>query len=200
MLSTEIEKIEFISSIKKNPHWYYHGITSPANRFPRIMQDGLLSKNLSGYARTKNGYNGKYYISLSKDIEAEVPLEDSAYSTYIDKYPMLIIEDINAFKCLKVNGNSLFTNTILPFRTSGYRDEYQAFNKIDRSKFRGIEAKAYDWSKKEKLSELRYLKDILLLMKEFGTYLPVFDFSREENGIIHEIDQDGYLLFSKKNL
>ncbi len=198
MLNEQIEKIEHVSKIRKSSRWFYHGITSEANQFPKIMQEGLLCKNLHGYARTKNGYNGNYYISLSKDIKA--PSEDSGYSNYIEEYPMLIIDDIIAIKCLKTNSRTIFTKTIIPFRTSGYKDEYQAFYRIDPSKFVGLEAKAYDWCTQGQISKLRNLRNIILEMEEFGTSLPIYDFSREYDGIIHEIDQEQFLHFSKKYL
>lgn len=198
MLNREIEKIERVANIRKSSHWYYHAITSSPDLLKKVMKEGLLCKNISGYARTKNGYNGNYYVSLSKDIKA--PLEESGYLEYIEEYPMLIIDDIKAIKCLKVNGNNILTNTIIPFRTSGYRDEYQVFNRIDPSKFIGIEAKAYDWCIQEKISELRNLRDIILVMEESGISLPIYDYSREEDGIIHEVNQDKYLEFSKKHI
>lgn len=196
MPNKEIEKIERIAKIRKSSRWYYHAITSSPDRFLKIVQEGLLCKNILGYSRTKNGYNGNYYISLSKDIKA--PLEESGYLQYIEEYPMLMIADIKAIKCFKTNCNTIFTNTIIPFRTSGYKDEYQVFNKIDSSKFIGIEAKAYDWSIQEKISELKNLRDIILVMRKSGISLPIYDYSREEDGIIHEVDQEKYLEFSKR--
>lgn len=195
MLCDEIAKIEYIAKVRKNKKWYYHGVASK-DRLSKILESGLMCENLMGYSRTRDGYNGRYYISLSKDVSKDIYA--SGYSQYIDKYPMIIIENILAFKCLNLNRNTIFTNTVLPFRTSGYKDEYQAFNRISSRKFRGIEAKAYAWAQSEKMDELKELRDIILLMNEEKLSLPIYDYSREEDGVIHEIDKEKYLQFSKR--
>lgn len=181
-----IEDIEKTSYV--NLDWYYHAFRYSDNDFTDIIENGILCNKLQG--RQPDGYNGKYYISLYKYVET--PAFASAYQVYRNT-ASIIVDGINPILCRKTPFYGIFENSILPFRTSSFEDEYQQFWRIDPERYIGIRVPLLNWYKKGLRSYLENVREMIWLMKEHGVELPIYDFSRFDGGEAHVVDQDGYL-------
>lgn len=186
----EIEKIE-TRNVVKNLNWFYHGFDF--GNIAKIMENGILAKKYLDFSSPNFGDNGKYYISLSKDTNRVF----TAFRQYNQMGPMIIVDNIEAIKCRKNMLYEWLRFTPLPFRYSGWDDEYQVYSKILPDKFVGIECVLYDWAKDNNLFFLRRFRDMLEVMQSLDSNLPIYDFSRQEDGIVHELDKEAFLELSK---
>lgn len=186
----EIEKIE-TGNIVKNLNWFYYGFNF--DNIVNIMEKGILSKKHLNYPNPNYGSNGKHYISLSKDNDPATFIFDY----YKHTYPMIILDDLEAIEC-KYNLLYYFLRyTPLPFRYSSWSGEYQVYSKILPDKFIGIECMAYEWAKDDELDKLKRFRYMLEMLKSLEVKLPIYDFSREEDNKVHQIDTEAFLELSK---
>lgn len=185
-------------TIVKNPDWFYHAFEY--GNIAKIVQNGLLAKKYLEYKNPNFGLNGKYYISVSKDIvkSNDTNLVDSAFNNYKRNFPLLILDNIKAYKCQKNSLSRLFTYTSIPLRYSYYDDEYQVYSQIKPENFVGIECMLYDWAINDQRFILKRFHNMLVVLKSLDIELPIYDFSRLENDVAHEIDTDSYLSLYKK--
>lgn len=187
----EIEKVE-TKCIVKNLNWFYHGFDF--GNITKIMRDGILAKKYLDFPTSDFGLNGKHYISISKDI---INHPCSAFQSYKSTYPLVILDNVETIKC---KNNPLYYHlrlTSLPFRYSDWVDEYHVYSKISPDKFIGIECMVYDWARDDGLFLLKRFRNMLEVMQSLDTKLPVYDFSRQKDGIVHEIDQEEFLSLTK---
>ena len=185
----KIEEVE-IKKIEKNPNWFYHG--SEFKHIANIFAKGILAKKYLDYPKQNFGLNGKHYISIAKDTNKE----GNALNKYKRNGPLVIVDNVKAIKCSRKRIYEPFRFTRLPFRYTEWDDEYQVYSKIPPEKFIGLECMAYEWAKEGNIFLLKRLRNMLELMQSINSELPVYDYSREENGIVHEIDKEAYLELS----
>lgn len=185
-----IEDME-VKTIIKNPEWCYHGFDF--GNVGKILGDGILAKKYLDYPNQDFGFNGKHYISVSKDTGQCF----GAFSFYKFRNPLIVLDNIRTIKCQQKELNYLLRYTMLPLRYSTTEDEYQVYSKILPEKFVGIECMAYAWCKSNNIFLLKQLREMLIVMKNMGAQLPLYDFSREKDGIVHELDKSAFLEKSK---
>lgn len=155
--------------------WYYHDFRGDLDLFANILAKGILCKKELGIRKnTTNGYNGMYYISITKYSEDPISIFKK-----IDSRPLIIISNkVKAIKT-KPSSNIIYDwscNTPLPFRTSSYSDEWQIYKKISSDMFVGV---YYDLLKGLKYigeeSLLEKLFQIVECLDHFGLDLPIID-------------------------
>lgn len=185
-----IEDME-VKTIMKSPDWYYHGFDF--GNVGDILSKGILAKKYLDYPNPNFGLNGKYYISVSKDIDQFF----GAFNLYKSRNPLIVLDNVRTIKCRQKELNYLLRNTMLPLRYSTTADEYQVYSKIIPEKFVGIECMVYAWCKSNNIFLLKRLREMLIVMKDMGVQLPIYDFSREKDGIVHELDKNIFLEKSK---
>ena len=105
---------------------YYHAFNYDSDLLKKMLQEGIKAKILLHEKGT--GYNGLFYVSLSKENEDYLY---SAYNLLIAHPAFIIDEKLRTIKTRNLGiekGYPLsFCNTFLPFRESNYSDEYQRF-------------------------------------------------------------------------
>lgn len=162
-------------SIQVNDDWFFHAMNGDINILKQILCDGLKSAYLRK-KQSNGGYNGRYYVSVSK--KSNNP--QSVYRIF-EHLPILVLSDINPIKADNKNKNyQFFMETFLPFRTSGKADEYQAFLRIKPSKIVAIGFNLYYLLSDNYISnikQLQTLKELVMLLEEMNQKLPIYDFS-----------------------
>lgn len=131
-------------SLEIEKEWYYHAFDLPLlddetfdmNNFNNMIKEGIKSKILRKKLIT--GYNGYYYVSLTKDEECM----NSAFKA-LSKLPMFIINpNIKVIKAKNFNLQKSYPSWVnsgpLPFRYSPYDNEYQKFYKVKPEQIIGI--------------------------------------------------------------
>ena len=192
-LIEEIISIETLGT--RDLNWYYHGIPEEAGAIKDILLEGIKCNNLLG--KKGSGNNGSYFISLSKDIGVDERV--SSFHGFRECLINIIIDNIEARKCINYSPLlHLLANTKFPIRSSGFRDEFQAYRIITPDKFVGIQCPLYYWAKgfEEDGNYKRYLetfKNLIIIMKQIETELPLYDYSRLQGNNIHQINSDDFL-------
>ena len=184
----EIRNIERVKAVRK-PEWYYHGFDYKEKDFIDMITSGIKCPFL---IRGEGiGNNGRFFISLSKDINVQ---EMSAFYDFLETNPMFIIENIKALKCYPLGTNPI------PFftRDSDWNDEYQAFFKIPTKKIVGIESTVENWVIRDEIAYLKDVREMITDLEKLGIDLPIYDYSHYEEDTIYEIDKQGYLDLTKK--
>lgn len=185
----EIRNIEKVVN-SRNPEWYYHGFAFNEVRFTNMITDGIKCPFLTG--RTKSeGYNGLFFISVSKIIPGS---GESAFYSYLENRPMLIIDDIKTKKCYP----SGCAPIPIIMRDSMWYDEYQAFFKISHKKIIGIECSVRNWLVREKIDYLKDVRDMIIILKNLGIDLPLYDYSHLHDREVLEVNKEEFLSLSKK--
>lgn len=197
MLLEQIRSIE-LKVINKDPEWYYHGFNYKRSDFMDMLVCGLKCSNKLDIKSC--GTNGKYYISLTKDIPNKLNSE-SAYMYMKFTHPMFILDNIKAYKCTDENERIPFINSKISLRYSIWDDEYQAYSIITPNHFVGIESPIEDLvhnlDYSENIALLKDLRNMIITMNELGINLPIYDSSYELSGQLYEIDKEKYLHLSK---
>lgn len=158
--------------------WYYHAFAFDEERFTDILTDGIKSPKL--LKKETLGNNGKYYISLSKNLNIGEESTISAYNIF-SYLPMFIIDGkIRTYKASnEIIYPTFITNSILPLRDSEYLDEYQAFLKVKSDKILGIAYNLYQnydtYGDRYSIDNLKTLKRMILLLDEMDKKLPIID-------------------------
>lgn len=196
-LLEKVEKIEIQAT--KNSEWYYHKFSFTDERFRNILDEGIKCRKLLGMRSAGN--NGKYYISLLKDLYDDSL--NSGFNSFMNVCTSFIISDIEPIRCsVKMQDlYHLFAWSRIPLRGSGFIDEFQAYKMIIPDKFIGLQCPLYNWIS-EMLDErytadfvdyLLALKDMIMIMKKLNFILPIYDYSRKNVNEVHLIDADAYL-------
>lgn len=97
----------------------------------------------------------------------------------LEHLPKFIINNVFALKTNKENFKE-FSETILPFRTSCYDDEYQVFLKINKSKIIAIEYSLYyllETNENFLKEELDFLKKMIICLEKNSLSIPIYDLS-----------------------
>lgn len=192
-LIEEVKSIETPST--RDLNWYYHGIHEEPETIKNILSEGIKCRNLLG--QKGGGTNGKYFISLSKDIGIDE--EISAFHSFRRCIMNIIIDNIKACKCIDYLPFLHFlANTRFPLRSSGFPDEFQTYKIIEPDKFVGIQCPLYYWTKGyEEEGIYKYFldafKNLIIFMKLLESNLPLYDYSRLQGTSIHQIDPNKFL-------
>lgn len=191
----DIEKLINLIEIPayRSMDWYYHAFKNNEEVFIDIMTEGLKCRKLLNQTERKNtGHNGLYFISLGKNIDNQF---GSYYVNLMDK-PSLIIDGISPIKCKGYYLYSIFHNTKIKLR-SGHKDEYQAFQKINPENIVGLQCSVYKWLLDDYYDIYRdyltKLKKYIFIMRYLNIDLPIYDYSRRDGMLVHEINSDAYL-------
>lgn len=173
-----------------NGNWYYHIFEYNKTESYNIFKQGIKS-NFLLKKKSNGGYNGIYYISLSKRTN-----EDKQIYKLIENMPMFIIdENIKTIHAKSSNKFGSFINSPLPLRTSQYNDEYQVFLKINPNRIKGINFKLYKNPNtiNQLKNDLIILKKIVLYLKENNINMPIYD-----NSTKREINKEKVLQYTKE--
>ncbi len=188
----KIKNIE-TKTIPKNPDWFYHGCDF--GNVPNILEKGVLAKKLLNEKNLNYGLNGKYYISVAKDTN----LPNNALDEYKYNGPLVVMDGLKVIKCKESKLYKLFRYTPIPLRYTVWPDEYQVYSKITPDKIIAIECMAYEWMENRNIFLLKRLRKMIEVMNSLNCDLPIYDYSREENGIVHELDKEAYLELLPQN-
>jgi len=157
--------------------WFFHATDRDITTIEKILNEGIKCASLRK-EKSQHGYNGKYYISVSKKTN-----DPQSVYTLFNHLPIFVLNDINPIKADSKNRIfDPFTETILPFRTSSKNDEYHAFLKIDSSKIIAIGYSLYHMLEpgyKFNIYRLSLLKDIILLLERLDKKIPIYDLTSE---------------------
>lgn len=162
---------------KREEDWFYHGINSSykiEEDFKNIYENGLLCPYLRH--TSGGGYNGKFYISVSKCVEG-IEEHNSSYLSISTNNIGFIIDGIKPIKAK----NFIYANIIeklFPFRISGYDDEYQQFLKIKPECLVGVQMSLEIIQKhlRDNPLYLRYVLEILKYLISVGSAIPFYGF------------------------
>lgn len=133
-----------IKNIEICSDWFYHRLKE--EDFDKIiLSGGLYSKRKLGGKVSKNfSFNGKDFISLSKqvDIKEGTSTSDCSYSYYIDWNFGYVIEKVDAIKTRYIQSywslHTFLKNLPINRRYSLFYDEYQVKDEIPLEKIIGI--------------------------------------------------------------
>lgn len=192
-----IDKIEEKREI--NLDWFYHSTYYDKLKYASILTEGIKCNELlhkSGVGR----YNGKYYVSLSK---ITIP-DNLCYLYYSTDTPSLIINGIEPIKCEDIDEYHEYINTKDPRRIGNFIDEYQYCYLIQNTYIKGIVynllesfIKRYNRFDKQKIKNLLELIDLL---EELDINIPIYDYSRRDKILVHEINKEKLKYYSKEFL
>ena len=177
MFMTELELLQYIEDrpFKAQDEWFYHATDRDLDGLENILIEGIKCSFLRK-EKSNQGYNGKYYVSVSK--KSDNP--NSVFNLF-SHLPILVLDGIKPIKADEKNfffGS--FTETILPFRTSSKADEYQQFLKISPDKIVALGfsiAHMLESNYNFDMYRLLYLKKIICLLQCIEKNIPVYDFT-----------------------
>lgn len=145
---------------------YYHAFSYDSNEFISMITEGIKAPILLG--KDGAGNNGPFYVSLSKNENAENSIYDR-----LQTLPMFVInENIKTFKARNFNKEKpyplRFTRTPFPFRECQYDDEYQKFLKVSPKDILAIQYnlfyelvdKGEDYMKEQLLTLIKIVEDL----------------------------------------
>ena len=159
--------------IKFENNWFFHATKSDINVIQKILNEGIKCAFLR-HKKSEGGYNGKYYVSVSKKTNDS----KCAYKLHEDS-PIFVIDGIKPLKADNKNIKYIsFMETILPFRTSWKTDEYHAFLKINASKIIALSYNLCNMLKPDcefDVSKLYFLKELILLLDNLEKDMPIYD-------------------------
>lgn len=164
--------------ITLNEDWYFHATRNDIDIIKKILDEGIKS----AYLRNEKGntFNGRYYISLYKNIEEAEDLK-----AWLIWRPKLIIQDISPYYAdrHKLIFRKLFINTKVPLRTSEWDGEFQQYLQIEPSKIVALE---YNLSRMISNADtsitkvhLKFVRDMVLCLQQLNRDLPIYDMSSE---------------------
>lgn len=186
-LTKEIASIETPST--RSLDWYYHSFPEQETIFTSILTEGIKCRHLIN--KEGSGNNGKYYISLTKDIGVDYGA--SAFYSFMKCCTSMIVDNIKTRKCINTYLFHFLANTAIPIRCSGWEDEFQAYKIIEPDKFVGIQCPLYYWSANDHKYYLEQLKKLIIVMKTLEISLPLYDYTRHQGTRVHTINPDAYL-------
>lgn len=171
-------------SINISDSWFYHASYFDEDIYKSILTSGIKSRIVRGDYGRNCCWNGMFYISVMKAVKYAI--KDNAWNSFYPVYPMFVLKDIPVIPCkyLKI-GDKMFLfydsieDTFLPFRGSGYIDEYQVFKKIKPEKIIALQfaIEKATTQIEAKTSYLRKLFKIVKLLDELGKDMLIFDYS-----------------------
>lgn len=189
-----INKIEEKCEI--NLDWFYHSISYDKDKYSNILTEGIKCNELlhkSGYGV----YNGKYYISLSK---ITIP-DNRCFSFYAKLNPSFIISGIKPIKCVNIAQYEKYIYTKDSRRMGNYDGEYQYYYFIKNSHIIGIVYNLLEMQKRmPRFDEepIMTLIKINSLLEALNINIPIYDYSRRDKLLVHEINKEKIKKYSRK--
>ena len=160
-------------TIKIDDNCFFHATKENINTVERIMTEGIKCAFLRR-EETSQGYNGKYYVSVSKRTNNP----KSVYKMF-EHFPIFVISGIKPLKAdNKKRFFEPFMETIIPLRTSSYSDEYHVFMGIDPSKITALAYNLYHILSSENIFDidrLYFLKQLVLMLEKLEKDIPIYD-------------------------
>lgn len=164
--------------IELSKDYYYHAFCYEQKSFINMISEGIKSPILLG--KSAQGYNGPFYVSLSKKENCEM----SIYNILKDHIMFIIDGKIKTIKTRNFRRYGEYpiscTSTFLPFRVSGYDDEYQKFLKVSPEHILGIKYNLLTDCERNAIQlkkELLTLKAMINDLKNQKIDLPIIDAS-----------------------
>lgn len=192
-----IDKVEEKREI--NLDWFYHSTYYNKDKYLSILTEGIKCNKLlnkTGVGR----YNGKYYISLSK---ITIP-DNVCFLYYATGVPSFIIDGIEPIECHKINEYCKYIDTKDPRRMGNYADEYQYYYLIKNTYIKGIVYNLLDCFNKRNNKfneiEIKNLLELIDLLEQLECNIPIYDYSRRDKVLVHEINKDKLKYYSKEFL
>lgn len=191
-----IDEIEEKCQINLN--WFYHSTYYDKSKYISILTEGIKCNELLGSPR-EGRYNGKYYISLSK---ITIP-DNKCFFTYTTDTPSFIINGIEPIKCENIAEYWEYVNTKDLRRIGHYDEEYQYYYFIQNTYIKGI---VYDllgcFIKQNELNKrkIEKLLEIISLLEELDIDIPIYDYSRRDKMLVHEINKEKLKYYSREIL
>lgn len=185
--------------------WFYHSTFYDKDKYLSILTEGIKCNEL--LHRSGAGvYNGKYYISLSK---ITIP-DNNCFLYYSTDTPSFIISGIEPIKCEGYEEYLKYINTKDSRRIGNFSDEYQYYYFIQNSHIKGIVYNLLEYfiikdnSKKENKFDvwfdklkIEHLLELIKLLDELDIEIPIYDYSRRDKLVAHEIDKEKIKYYSK---
>ena len=193
-------EIDIVDKIEKkceiNLDWFYHSIYYNKTKYSSILTEGIKCNEL--LHRTGCGvYNGKYYISLSK---ITIP-DNQCFRFYATLKPSFIIDGIEPIKCVNIAEYERYIDTKDPRRMGNYDGEYQYYYFIQHTYIIGIVYNLLEMQKRKtkfKRDPIIELIKINSLLEELNIDIPIYDYSRRDKVLVHEINKEKIKYYSKK--
>lgn len=177
-----MEKENFLTYIEDEDiqicgEWFFHATLADVEIVKKILKEGIRAGYLIG--TNGNHFNGKYYISLFKQID-----EEQRLFWRFSENPKFIIHGIHPYYAdrSKLGIRKLFIQTRIPLRTSEWDGEYQQYLEIQPNNFVGMEYSfsylLYNLENVDKIKKsLNFLKAMIACMEEINIDLPIYDLS-----------------------
>nr|MBP3258701.1 hypothetical protein [Bacilli bacterium] len=170
---TALEVLSYIENVPivLNNNYYYHAFVYDHDDFVNMINKGIKAPIYLN--RSGDGYNGLFYVSLSKNLGCK----DSIYEE-LNSLPMFIInEKIFTFKTKNGLPPSFsLMKSPLPIRYSDYEDEYQKFLKVKPKDILGIQFNLFS---NVDDSNIRYsmaiLQSIINDLENENSNMPIID-------------------------
>lgn len=170
---TALEVLSYIENVPivLSNNYYYHAFVYDHDSFVNMINEGIKSPIYLN--RSGDGYNGLFYVSLSKNLGCK----DSIYDK-LSSLPMFIInEKIFTFKTKNGLPPSFsLMKSPLPIRYSDYEDEYQKFLKVKPKDILGIQFNLFS---NVDDSNIRYsmaiLQSIINDLENENSNMPIID-------------------------
>lgn len=193
-------EIDIVDKIEKkceiNLDWFYHSTYYDKNKYSSILTEGIKCNEL--LHRPGCGvYNGKYYISLSK---ITIP-DNQCFRFYATLKPSFIIDGIEPIKCVNIAEYERYIDTKDPRRMGNYDGEYQYYYFIQHTYIVGIVYNLLEMQKritKFERDPIIELIKINSLLEELDIDIPIYDYSRRDKVLVHEINKEKIKYYSKK--
>lgn len=123
--------------------------------------------------------------------------------SYSTDRPSLVISGINPIKCEDNDEYDYYIYTKDPRRT-GHDNEYQQYYFIKNIYIHGIVYNLYKYFiQRENKLDKKKIKDLLELiglLEEFNIEIPIYDYSRRDKLLVHEINKEKLKYYSKELL
>lgn len=182
-----------------NLDWFYHSTYYRQQKYTNILTEGIKCNELLGNPGCGR-YNGRYYISLSK---ITIP-DNICFLFYSTDTPSFIIDGIDPIKCEGIAEYEKYVNTKDPRRMGNYDEEYQYYYFIQNNHIKGIVYDLLDSfiTRENKFNEwkIKNLLELISLLEELKINIPIYDYSRRDNTLVHEINKEKFKYYSKKFL
>lgn len=189
-----IDKIEEKCEI--NLDWFYHSIRYDKTKYLSILTEGIKCNELL-HKPGCGVYNGKYYISLSK---ITIP-DNQCFRFYATSKPSFIINGIEPIKCVNIPEYEKYIDTKDPRRMGNYDGEYQYYYFIQNTYIIGIVYNLLEMQKRVTKFEDEPIIELIKinsLLEELDIDIPIYDYSRRDKVLVHEINKEKIKYYSKK--
>lgn len=183
---------------ERNIDWFYYELKN-SKHFESVCENGIWANAFLDSAEIFDCFGLAYYVRLYKMSCKTTKQHHLEALNSIS--PLLMLKDVKALTCSNKEYLWYLRNSILPFRYSGFDDEYQAFLSVSPDKIVGIACSLYDMARKNEAlfkKNLSSLSEMITFMEKSSLDLPIFVHSRVCGMFTHEVDKDSILYLNRK--